>query len=81
MLLVKAHVENFRSIDDSGEVAIDPQVTALVGLNESGKTAFLNALDLSYSTRPIATSRARPSTSTAARPTPNRPWRPGCATA
>ena len=52
MLLVKAHVENVRSIDDSGEVAIDPPVTALVGLNESGKTAFLNALDLTYSTRP-----------------------------
>lgn len=46
MLLVKAAVENFRSIDKSGEVDIDPDVTVLVGQNESGKTAFLQALNL-----------------------------------
>jgi len=44
MRLVSAHVEKFRSIDDSGEVPIQEDVTALVGKNESGKTAFLEAL-------------------------------------
>ncbi len=34
----------FRNILDSTPVAIDPNVTCLVGKNESGKTAFLQAL-------------------------------------
>ena len=44
MLLSKARVNLFRSITDSGEVLIDSHVTVLVGQNESGKTAFLQAL-------------------------------------
>jgi AAA ATPase domain len=46
MRLVSVRVENFRSIDDSGEVQVDPNVTVLVGQNESGKTSFLQALHL-----------------------------------
>lgn len=46
MLLTKAQVRNFRSIDNSGVVDIDRDVTVFVGQNESGKTAFLNALAL-----------------------------------
>jgi hypothetical protein len=42
--LVEVHVEKFRNFDDSEVVAIEPDVTALVGKNESGKTAFLQAL-------------------------------------
>ena len=52
MLLVKAQVQSFRSIENSGEVDIDPDVTVLVGQNESGKTAFLHALNLC---RPVET--------------------------
>jgi len=37
-------VKMFRNILDSTEVAIEPKVTCLVGKNESGKTAFLQAL-------------------------------------
>jgi hypothetical protein len=44
MQLTKAHITLFKSIDDSNEVIIEPDVTALVGQNESGKTAFLEAL-------------------------------------
>jgi len=44
MQLVSAHVRRYRSVEDSGEVAVDPAVTCLVGKNESGKTAFLRAL-------------------------------------
>lgn len=50
MLLTKAHVTVFKSIDDSGVVDIDSRVTVLVGQNESGKTTFLKAL---YKTDPI----------------------------
>jgi hypothetical protein len=44
MRLVRAKVENYRSIEDSGWVDIESDITALVGKNESGKTAFLQAL-------------------------------------
>ena len=43
MKLVRARVTNYKSIDDSGWVSMDG-VTCLVGKNESGKTAFLQAL-------------------------------------
>jgi hypothetical protein len=44
MKLLRAKVENYRSIEDSGWVEVEPDITALVGKNESGKTAFLQAL-------------------------------------
>lgn len=44
MKLVSVHVTNFKSIEDSTEVPIDPKVTVLVGQNESGKTAFLQSM-------------------------------------
>ena len=43
MKLLRVRVTDYKSIDDSGWVAID-DVTCLVGKNESGKTAFLHAL-------------------------------------
>ena len=43
MNITRAKVTNYRSIDDSGWVSLD-NVTCLVGKNESGKTAFLQAL-------------------------------------
>ena len=39
MKLTRARVKNYRSIDDSSWVKLE-DVTALVGKNESGKTAF-----------------------------------------
>ncbi|MGP1680197.1 MAG: ATP-dependent nuclease [Burkholderiales bacterium] len=44
MKLKKVQVRMFRSIVDSTEVEIQPDVTCLVGKNESGKSAFLHAL-------------------------------------
>src|SRR6266496_4132677 len=44
MLLKSVVVRKFKSIDDSGVVRLEPDVTCLVGRNESGKTAFLEAL-------------------------------------
>jgi len=43
MKLVRARVQNFKSIDDSGWVDLN-EVTCLVGKNESGKTAWVQAL-------------------------------------
>lgn len=44
MRLVAFQVRTFRNVIDSGGVAVDPQVTCLVGKNESGKSTLLEAL-------------------------------------
>ncbi len=44
LTLVKAQVWKYKSIEDSTSVEIADEVTVLVGKNESGKTAFLEAL-------------------------------------
>ena len=43
MLLRKARVTNFKIVEDSNEFMLD-RVTCLIGKNESGKTAILDAL-------------------------------------
>lgn len=44
LTLINAHVWKYKSIEDSTPVEIADAVTVLVGKNESGKTAFLEAL-------------------------------------
>ncbi|GAB2897189.1 hypothetical protein GCM10027074_75690 [Streptomyces deserti] len=44
MQLTQVRSRLFRNIVDSGDVDISPDVTALVGKNESGKTALLSAI-------------------------------------
>ncbi|MGV0675965.1 AAA family ATPase [Mycolicibacterium fortuitum] len=44
MQLTRFRVRKFRNIVDSGDIAVDPHVTCLVGMNEAGKTAILAAL-------------------------------------
>lgn len=44
MRLVKVHIQNYRSIIDSGEIEIEKIKTILVGINEAGKTALLKAI-------------------------------------
>lgn len=43
MKLIKVQVQNYRSVEDSGEFEIG-DMTCLVGKNEAGKTALLNAI-------------------------------------
>ncbi|MCK2109532.1 AAA family ATPase [Pseudomonas juntendi] len=44
MRLIKARVQNYRSIIDTGEFEVENLKTILVGPNEAGKTAILQAL-------------------------------------
>jgi len=44
MKLVKFHIDHFKNILNSEHVEIEPDVTCVVGKNESGKTAVLHAL-------------------------------------
>lgn len=50
MRLVSANVRRYRSIEDGSEVSIEPDVTCIVGKNESGKSAVLQAL---YKSNPV----------------------------
>ncbi len=54
MRLVDERVTDYRSVEDSGEVQIEPDVTCLVGKNESGKTALLQA---TYKLNPAETAK------------------------
>lgn len=53
MLLKNVRIQDYRSVEDSGLVTIEGDVTCLVGKNESGKTAFLQALHLLNPLNPI----------------------------
>lgn len=44
MILKTVRIRKFRNFIDSGEIAIEDDVTALVGKNESGKSSVLHAL-------------------------------------
>lgn len=44
MKLAQAHITKYKSIEDSTPVGIDKNVTVLVGVNEAGKSAFLESL-------------------------------------
>lgn len=44
MKLIEAQVQLYKNFVDSTHVAIEPDVTCLVGKNESGKPALLRAL-------------------------------------
>ena len=54
MKLKKVQIENFKCIEDSQEFEID-QVTCLMGKNEAGKTAILEAL---YKLNPVEEEKA-----------------------
>ena len=53
MILKDVRIRDYRSIENSGEVPVDLDVTCLVGKNESGKTAFLQSLHLLNPLNPI----------------------------
>ena len=44
MIIESVRVQNFRCIRDSGEISLTPDLTILIGENESGKTSLLDAL-------------------------------------
>ncbi|MGH3520954.1 MAG: AAA family ATPase [Haloechinothrix sp.] len=54
MKLTHAQITNYRPVENSGEFAIEPDVTCPVGKNESGKTATLQAI---YRLNPIESSK------------------------
>ena len=59
MKLLSVEIDHFKNILKSGSVAIQPDVTCIVGKNESGKTAFLQALHRFNPAQPNATFNAQ----------------------
>ena len=45
MKIKKLRVKNYKSILDSGDVYFEEGITILAGMNESGKTSLLEALE------------------------------------
>ncbi|MCW4600178.1 ATP-binding protein [Janibacter hoylei] len=50
MKLQKVAIRRYRSIEEMDAFEVEPDVTCLVGKNESGKTAVLQALNKSHLT-------------------------------
>jgi predicted ATP-dependent endonuclease of OLD family len=44
MQLIKFRIKNYKSVVDSGDCYVSPEITILAGKNESGKTSILEAL-------------------------------------
>lgn len=44
MNIVKLKIKNYKSIKDSGEIAIDDRIMAFIGQNNAGKSAILDAI-------------------------------------
>ena len=55
MKLIEAHIRKLKSVTESTAFSVDPKVTALVGKNESGKTAVLQAM---YRVKPLPSGHA-----------------------
>jgi ABC-type transport system involved in cytochrome c biogenesis ATPase subunit len=52
VILTRFRVRRFRNVLDSGDIVVEGDVTCLVGKNESGKTALLQALEQLNAARP-----------------------------
>jgi hypothetical protein len=54
MFLISANVGPFKSIDTPQDVKIEETITPLVGMNEAGKTVFLQALEKAHDALGVA---------------------------
>lgn len=52
MYLSKIRVKDYKSFRDSGEIEFKPGINIIVGQNNSGKTALLEALSLRFESKP-----------------------------
>ena len=52
MHIVKARIENYKSFLDSGEIKLGRGFNVIVGRNDAGKSAFLEALSLVMVAKP-----------------------------
>jgi hypothetical protein len=52
MYIASVRIKNYKSYRDSGEVPLASGLCVIVGKNDSGKSAFLEALSLAYSSLP-----------------------------
>lgn len=52
MYLSKIRVKNYKSFNDSGKIEFKQGINIIVGQNNSGKTALLEALELNFIDNP-----------------------------
>ena len=68
MKIVKARIRNYKSYFDSEEIEFAPGMNVIVGKNDAGKSAFIEALSLSFSGKPHRTSVTAPLPSSIVKP-------------
>jgi len=68
MYISRFQLLNYKSFQDSGVLEFQPGINIIVGANNSGKTALLEALSLSFETSPHRTIETFPQPNS----TPNR---------
>ena len=68
MRIQSIRIENYKSLPDSGEIRFTPGINLIVGKNNSGKSALLEAISLNFGPQPHL--------SLAALPTPDTPINP-----
>ncbi len=61
MKVVKARIKNYKSYLDSGEIEFAPGMNVIVGKNDAGKSALVEALSLSFASKPHRTFATAPS--------------------
>ena len=52
MFISKIKIESYKSFEDSGEINFKPGINIIIGQNNSGKTALLEALSLTFMNKP-----------------------------
>lgn len=68
MRILKARIRNYKSYLDSGDIVFAPGINVIVGKNDAGKSAVMEALSLSFGAKPHKSINTLPKTSSAVDP-------------
>src|ERR1051325_9217459 len=60
MHIKSARIQNYKSFNDSGEIQFEPEISVLMGRNNSGKSALLEAISLSVQHVPHLSLKTKP---------------------
>lgn len=68
MKVLTARITNYKSYLDSGEIEFDSGMNVVVGKNDAGKSAFIEALSLAFTAKPHRSQTTAPAISSQVRP-------------
>lgn len=68
MRILRARIQNYKSYLDSGDILFAPGINVIVGKNDAGKSAAMEALSLSFSAKPHKSINTLPRSNSAIHP-------------